>query len=69
MASMFLAVGTVLRLVSLLSNVVLARAFGVEAIALIYGVSGLLSAVGAALTVAAVFADRDKGTEPPRRVW
>ncbi|MEW5742672.1 MAG: hypothetical protein AB1938_27390 [Myxococcota bacterium] len=69
-ASMFLAVGTVLRLVSLMSNVVLVRAFtSVESMGLVLGLSGLLSAAGAAMTVAAVFADRAKGDEPPRRVW
>jgi len=70
MASMFLAVGTVLRLVTMLSKIVLVRLFiGADALGLAYALSGLVSAAGAGLTVAAVFADREKGNEPPKRAW
>lgn len=70
MASMFLAVGTVLRLVTMLSNVFLARLFvSGEAMGAAYALAGLVSAAGYALTVAAVFADREKGDEAPKRAW
>ncbi|MCC6337973.1 MAG: hypothetical protein IT380_28770 [Myxococcales bacterium] len=70
MASMFLAVGTVLRLVTMLSNVFLARLFvSGDAMGAAFALSGLVSAAGAGLTVAAVFADREKGDEAPKRPW
>lgn len=72
MASMFLCVGVVIRVVSMLGNVVFARLLAgdsMETVSLVYAASGVLSAVGYALTVVAVFADRAKGDEAPRRVW
>lgn len=71
MASMFLAVGVVLRIVSMLTNVVFARALAgdVAQLGVVFALSGLVSAAGYALTVVAVFADRQKGDEAPRRMW
>lgn len=72
MASMFLCVGVVLRLVAMLTNVVFARAMSggdLTQMGVVLGLSGLVSAAGYALTVVAVFAGREKGDEAPRRVW
>ena len=72
MASMFLCVGVVLRVVAMLTNVVFARAmFGGDPaqVGVVFALSGLVSAAGYALTVVAVFADREKGDEAPRRMW
>lgn len=71
MASMFLSVGVVLRVVSMLSNVVFTRALAgdMTQMGVVFALSGLVSAAGYALTVVAVFSDRQKGDEAPRRMW
>lgn len=71
MASMFLAVGVVLRIVSMLTNIVfsVSRSGDMAQMGTVFALSGLVSAAGYALTVVAVFSDRQKGDEAPRRMW